>query len=87
MTDPTSKLPHSILRDGRLREIPRKPALRAVVLEWLASLFEPGRTYTEPEVNAILKERHDDHAALRRYLVDASLLHRTDDGRTYHRAT
>ncbi len=30
----------------------------------------------EPAVNDLLRRHHDDYAALRRYLVDAGLLHR-----------
>jgi hypothetical protein len=71
---------------GRLVEIPRAPELRLELLRHLAERFEPGRSYREPEVNALLREVHDDHAALRRYLVDARLLARDDDGATYWRA-
>ena len=72
---------------GRLVEIPRAPELRLELLRHLAErFFEPGRTYTEPEVNALLREVHDDHAALRRYIVDAGLLQRDDAGTSYRRS-
>jgi hypothetical protein len=70
---------------GRLVEITRAPELRLELLRHVAERFEPGRTYREPEVNALLREVHDDHAALRRYLVDARLLGRDDDGASYWR--
>jgi hypothetical protein len=70
---------------GRLVEIPRAPELRMELLRFLAERFEPGRAYTEPDVNALLREVHDDHAALRRYLVDAGLLVRDDAGTSYRR--
>jgi hypothetical protein len=77
----------ALFRRGRLVDIPRAPELRQALLEHLAErFFDPGRTYTEPEVNALLREVHDDHAALRRYLVDSGLLRRDDAGRTYRRA-
>ena len=38
--------------------------------------FEPGVRYPEREVDAVLRAWHDDHAALRRYLVDEALLAR-----------
>jgi hypothetical protein len=66
-------------------EIPRAPELRAALLRHLAERFVVGETYTEPAVNAVLQEVHDDHVALRRYLVDAGLLARTDDGAAYRR--
>ena len=41
-----------------------------------AQVKEPGRTYTEREVNQVLVEFNDDVATLRRGLVDAGLLER-----------
>jgi hypothetical protein len=70
---------------GRLVEIPRAAELRLDLLRHLAERFEAGRSYREAEVNAALREVHDDHATLRRYLVDAGLLRRDDDGATYWR--
>jgi len=62
--------------DGRLDVVPTKRAKRLVVLDHIARRFEPGRTYTEAEVNAVLTGFHDDYAALRRYLVDERFLTR-----------
>jgi hypothetical protein len=80
-------LPHSLVKDGRLRLIPRKAHLRAAVLNWVVLDFATDRTYTEQEVNAVLGHRHDDVATLRRYLVDAGLLCRTRSGDAYWRAS
>ncbi|MEV5299344.1 DUF2087 domain-containing protein [Amycolatopsis methanolica] len=70
---------------GRLTAIPRPGKLRQALLVKLAEQFEPGRVYTEPEVRAKLAAIYEDHAALRRYLVDAGLLQRSNDGRAYGR--
>ncbi len=69
------------VRDGKLRQYPGAcNDARALVLEWLAGLFAPGRRYAEAEVNEVLAGHaigHAlDHATLRRYLVDAGLLAR-----------
>jgi predicted dehydrogenase len=66
---------------------PKKRPLQLVALHRLAGRFEPGRSYTETEVNAILKTWHTfgDWALLRREMVDEGLLARTDDVRTYWR--
>jgi hypothetical protein len=64
------------LREGRLQTMPRRGARRRVVLDFLATRFEPGVHYAESDVNAVLREYHDDVAALRRYLVDEGLLSR-----------
>jgi hypothetical protein len=64
--------------DGRLHTIPSKHAKLLVVLDHLAQSFEPGRTYPEREVNAIIERFHPDYAALRRHLVDNQFLTRED---------
>ena len=40
--------------------------------------FEPGRTYTEPEVNEVLLDVHADFAYLRRELVNYRYLERAE---------
>ena len=66
------------LRGGRLVAIPAAQGKRRVVLDHLATLFEPGRRYPEGEVNEMLRAYHPDYAALRRYLVDEGFLDRQD---------
>lgn len=65
--------------EGRLLDLPTRHVKRRVVLDRIAQRFEPGRRYDWREVDAILKEIHPDHAALRRYLVDDGFLTRADD--------
>ncbi|GLY67283.1 hypothetical protein Atai01_39020 [Amycolatopsis taiwanensis] len=77
----------ALFRHGRLVAIPRPGKLRQALLTHLAGKFEPGRLYTECEVREKLAPVHDDHAALRRYLVDEGLLQRSKDGSTYGRPT
>jgi hypothetical protein len=66
------------IRGNRLTSLPAARGKRLVVLDHLAGLFEPGRRYTEPEVNQLLGAWHPDYAALRRYLVDEGFLKRAD---------
>ncbi|MFC8721526.1 DUF2087 domain-containing protein [Kitasatospora sp. NPDC057198] len=73
--------------DGRLTSVPRRPARRAALLQYLAhTLFDPERSYTEREVNEALLTVHSDTSMLRRYLVEALLLTRTRDGSSYRLA-
>jgi hypothetical protein len=74
----------TFINDGRLTQIPAAQGKRMVVLEHIVSSFEPGVRYPEREVDAILRAWHDDHAALRRYLVDGGLLSR--DSNVYWRS-
>ncbi|HWL90696.1 MAG TPA: DUF2087 domain-containing protein [Actinomycetota bacterium] len=66
----------AFFREGRVTEIPTKAAKRRIVLERIASEFEPGVRYDEREVNAIVGVFFNDHAALRRSLVDEGFLDR-----------
>jgi len=66
----------NFLRDGRLIQVPVARSKRRVVLEHIVTVFEPGVRYPEKTVNALLRAWYDDHAALRRYLVDEGLLGR-----------
>lgn len=65
-----------ISRDGTLKSIPNQQKKLNVILKYLAQNFEPGIKYPESQVNQILRRYHDDHAALRRYMVDNGYLQR-----------
>lgn len=81
VSDPAvQKVLRTYLSDGRLRLMPRAGAKRRIVLDYLATQFEPGVRYSEAQVNAVLRVYHDDFAALRRYLIDERLLSR-ENGR------
>jgi hypothetical protein len=66
----------AFFRDGRLSEVPTKASKRRIGLERGALEFETGVRYDEREVNAIVGVFFNDHAALRRYLVDEGFLDR-----------
>jgi hypothetical protein len=68
------------IRDGRITVMPARRTVRLLLLNWVAQAFEPGRRYDEPTVNETLKAIYDDHASLRRYLIDEALMSRTPDG-------
>ena len=79
LADPPDQL-RPYIRDGRIATLPAKLARRRLLLDLVAQAFEPGRRYPESAVDEILKAVFDDHAALRRYLVDETFLSRTRDG-------
>lgn len=77
LDDPAHARTVRIFFDGpRLRSIPAKRRARASVLLELLRRFEPGRRYPETEVNALLREAHDDVAFLRRELIEYRYLER-----------
>lgn len=59
--------------------------LRLMILARISENFEESRTYSEPEVNAILKNAmiFEDHVLVRRELSDGGFLVRTLDGSRY----
>ena len=60
-----------------LMTMPRPGRKRRIALEHIVQRFEPGRRYSEVDVNLELRQVWpSDVAALRRYLVDAQLLER-----------
>ena len=67
----------------KLKVFSKKEKKKIVILRQVAAQFETGRQYTEPEVNAILKDIWEDFATMRRYLVEYGYLDRTKDGKTY----
>lgn len=76
---------------GGVREWPRKPLDRHVLLKSATFGLEPQRDYSEKEINEQLtpwcqdvgRNMIIDHATLRRYLVDAGYLTRDPGGRSY----
>lgn len=70
---------------GKLKSIPTQKKKERIVLEELVKAFEPGRRYTEREVNIILADFHDDFCTLRRDMVGEKLLDR--DMQIYWRIT
>lgn len=67
----------------RLKVFSKKEKKKIVILRQVAAQFESGRTYTEREVNEILKAIWDDFATMRRYLVEYGYLDRAADGSSY----
>ena len=69
----------TFFRDGRLVSIPARQGKRLVILRELRErCFAEDRDYPEKEVNMRLALIHPDVAALRRYLVEAQLMSRSN---------
>ena len=66
-----------------LRTIPPREKKKVVVLGRIAGELEPGRRYTEKELNAFLKAIHPDYATLRRYLIEYGFMDRERDCSAY----
>ena len=73
------------LPDGRLKTIPAQQKKLEAVLRHVVKAFEPGKRYSEKEVNEILSRFHADTASLRRELVGCKLMQREGGGGEYWR--
>jgi len=71
--------------DGSLKEIPAQRKKLEAILRYVVRDFEPGKRYSEKQVNKILSRFHEDTAALRRELVAAKLMEREGGGGEYWR--
>lgn len=76
-----ASLPHG--PDGPIEHFPAKEKKRLAILRHVAKYFDPAATYSEKEVNAILKRFYDDYVLLRRYLIDYGFMDRKTDGSAY----
>jgi hypothetical protein len=65
-------------RDGRLKEIPAQQKKLLAVLRHVLKEFEPGREYSEKQVNDIIAHFHEDTASLRREMIGHKLMRRAN---------
>ena len=72
-------------RDGSLKTIPAQRKKLEAVLRHVVKAFEPGKRYSEKQVNKILERFHEDTASLRRELVGYGLMKREGGGGDYWR--
>ncbi|PUA82981.1 DUF2087 domain-containing protein [Nocardioides currus] len=72
------RLVRRLFTDGRLARVPAKRKVRAAALLEVLTRFEPGRDYSEKQVNEVLLGVHEDFAYLRRELVNYRYLERAD---------
>jgi hypothetical protein len=64
------------LSDGSLRQLPMQRKKLLAVLKHIVKEIEPGREYTEKQINTLLKRRHPDTASLRRGMIEFRLMER-----------
>lgn len=69
--------------DGRIKAFPAQRKKELAILRHVVKVFEPGRRYTEKEVNAALHRFSSDTARLRRYLVEFGFMDRQGGGGAY----
>lgn len=80
-----SELERFLDSQHRLKQFPAKRKMKLLALDYLAKKFEPGRIYTEKQVNELLELWHTfkDPATLRRELYNNHFIGRETGGRSY----
>lgn len=68
---------------GRITAFPAQEKKFLVILRYALQAFEPGKRYTEKEVNEILQRFNKDTASLRRGFIEYKMMQRDPDGRSY----
>ncbi len=73
--------------EGRLVRWPAKYSVQRLAMWVLWTLFDGKRLYTEPEVNAVLRQANafGDHVTLRRELINHRLMSRKSDCSEYRK--
>ena len=66
----------SFFEYGKLKSIPAQRKKERIILEEIAKTFEPGRVYSEREVNILIADYHDDFCTIRRDMIAEKLMAR-----------
>lgn len=70
--------------EGKLYSFPiKKEKKKIAILRNIVKRFEVNKKYSEKEIDIILKNIYDDHALVRRYLIEYGFLEREKDGSQY----
>lgn len=69
--------------EGRISRMPVKLSKKLELANWLLTLLDADRSYSEPELNAIFEAYVDDFALMRRMLVETGALERDRYGYEY----
>jgi biotin operon repressor len=77
------KVVESFFEYGKLKNIPAQRKKRLIILQEILKEFEPGRKYTEKEVNLIIANFHDDFCTIRREMISEGMMQR--EGAIYQR--
>lgn len=78
-----SVIKNYINANGGLKSYPAKEKKKIIVLEEIMKNFTMGKTYSEKEVNRILKRIYEDNATIRRALIEYGFMERSKDCSNY----
>ncbi|WHX50487.1 metalloregulator ArsR/SmtB family transcription factor [Paenibacillus woosongensis] len=84
LDDQQQRIKESVIKnfftaEGKLKSIPAQLKKKLIILEHLVSRLELGRKYSEPEINAFIKNYHEDFATIRREFIMHQFMFREND--------
>ncbi len=77
------KVLKNYIKDGKVIAFPSKEKKKLIILQHIMEQFPANRSYTEKEVNEIIKHIIEDYVTVRRYLIQYGFLDRKKDGSQY----
>ncbi len=72
------KVLKSFMPDGYCKALPAQIKKRMIIYEEIFRRFDPSRSYTEPEVNEVIGQVHEDFCSVRRDFIGLGWMHRKD---------
>ena len=69
--------------NGALLSYPAKEKKKIIILTEIARNFKKGKSYSERELNGILKRIFEDYVTIRRALIEYGFIERKNDGSSY----
>jgi hypothetical protein len=70
---------HFFTAEGKLKHLPAQLKKKLIVLERMALQLEKGRKYSEKELNAFIKNFHEDFATIRREFIMHQFMFRENE--------
>ncbi|MEY8348581.1 DUF2087 domain-containing protein [Bacillus cereus] len=83
MNDSQVKFRDTIIRNffdanGKLKAMPSQKKKKLVIFEYLISKLNPKQQYTEKEINAFIKQYHEDFCTIRREFIIHGFMDRNE---------
>ena len=72
------KVLKTFMPNGVCTQMPAQLKKRVIIYREIFSRFDPSRTYTEKEVNAVISEIHDDYCTVRRDFIGMGWMQRSN---------
>ncbi|WP_410981629.1 DUF2087 domain-containing protein [Bacillus cereus] len=83
MNDSQVKFRDTVIRNffeanGKLKAMPSQKKKKLVIFEYLISKLNPEQQYTEKEINAFIKQYHEDFCTIRREFIIHGFMDRNE---------